>query len=212
MKRSLLTFLAIGCVGVAFAQQTWVHTSDNAKYSWAFVKGHGSEPAHVTLNAQGVNWTETVTRDEILVLREGGKYVITDSATLDNLVNATKPIERARNEYQEFKSRELKSRMKVRELQREVRSDERKLSLLESAIHRARSESSKADLQQQVSQLRAELRRNQTAVNSAESEYAVTEKKAKEMSDKKNAVRDEVNRKIERILDAAFDKGLAKRQ
>jgi uncharacterized protein (DUF3084 family) len=204
--------LAISCafalfvVGGAFSQSTTIHMSGGDSTSWALVRVQPGQVAHVG-DMNGIHIGD-VNRDELIIVRGGKGYVVTDAKVLSEVEAARAPLDALREERMKLKEQSREVRMEQRDIERERRTMERARQRIQQRDGRA-GDAEKRDLEKQMSDLSHKESDLDKKVSGVNERLATANKRVEEMDRKRNAARDEVMKKIEKIFDNAIAHGLA---
>jgi hypothetical protein len=207
MKRLALTLALAASICASYAQTTSVQMSSNDHVAWALIRVANGGKASVG-DMAGVHIGE-VTQDEFIFARDGKAFVVTDPKVLTDVEAARAPLDR-------FREVRMKARGETRDIRSKQRSSERQLQSLDRDRGRLNRNADRADEngRREIDRQLKELERKQTALTSARDEASnnldEANKKLEAVEKQMNALREETQKKVEQIFEAAKAKGLAK--
>jgi hypothetical protein len=208
-RLALVAFVA--CVVAAAPAQKKDKSSYDLKYRYAF---HRVGPDHSEtdiMNWSGnINWDRHSHTDELWIGKNEKTYLITDKATLDAFEDDFGPLRAFNLQRDKYMSGYYEARGEQRSYDRQSRDVDRQISSLQRKRDRVKDNDQQKDIDEQISDLQKQKQDfdRQSADWAKKLEDAT--KKRQEFYDKREDIRADVYRKIDKLIDDAFAKGLTK--
>lgn len=194
MKGKFVLGIVLGLAGLAGAQSVTTHVSGGDSISWALVRVKAGQVASVG-DIQGVHVGQ-VNRDELVVVKAGKGYVVTDPGVLSEMEADGAG---AMDELKHY----LKTKMDAMKLRMELRQAQIEGMLLNRGLER----SDKRGDHSRDEELKAKLKDANAKETDLTNKHDAALAKVQAERKKLEAARDERNRKYEKTIDRAFREG-----
>ena len=210
MKRVAILSLMVVLAAGAFAQKhtgssTWVHVSGGDATSWALIRLSGDGKADVG-DVGGIHIGE-VTKDELIIVRDHKGYISTDGKLMNEIMEIRKPLDKAREEHLKARGDERGARLELRGIQREQRQYEKEISRLER--ERSRRDADNGQIAKEVQRIKNDERGLDGKASDLQRKLDTETKKLEVVDKNRDALRSEIEKKLEKVFDSAISSGRA---
>src|SRR5579885_2511297 len=203
-SRIAVNGLAVFLAASALAPDSAVKPAYELKYRYAYRHIAANDSDTITENWNGnIEWNLHEKRDELWIGKDDKTYLITDAATLDAFRADFQPLWDFNLQRGKYMDGYYEARSEERSVSCQGRSFDRQISKLQAQRERASDESARKDIDDQISDLTKEKSDADKQAAEWSKKLDAATKKRQEFFDKKEALRAEVYRKIDQLIDEA---------
>ncbi len=201
----------VACVATMAPAQTKDKPAKNdLKYRYAFRRIAPDHTETNIINWNGnINWDHHSNKDELWIGKDDKTYLITDKPTLDAFEKAFGPLRDFNLQRDKYMSGYYEARGNQRSLDRQSRGIDRQINSLQRKRDHADQDGQK-DIDDQIRDLQQQKDDYDKQSADWSKKLDAATKKRQEFYDKREDIRADVYKKIDKIIDDAFAKGLAK--
>jgi len=179
------------------------------RYAYRRLGPNGSETDIMNWNGN-INWDKHSKESELWIGKDSKTYLITDKSTMDAFEKAFGPLRDFNLQRGKYMDGYYEARGQQRSFDRQSRSLDRRINSLKEKRNRAKDDDARKDIDDQIQDLQKEKDDADRQAKDWSTKLDAETKKREEFYSKREDIRADVYKKIDKIVDDAFAKGLAK--